>query len=83
MHNFPTGDVHPNPGVDLFDVIFILRYVVGLEEPTPDEFARANLFPGDIPDPVPGPYQPEPDCNLDIFDVVAALRVSLGQWILP
>jgi hypothetical protein len=78
------GDVAPRGApdgfVDVGDVILILRFASHLETPTADELALADVGPGTVSDDGVAPpfFIPTPDGEIDVADVVVALRQSVS-----
>ena len=75
----PDADLAP-PGapdglVTVGDVVRILRAVVAIEQLDADESASADVAPGSE---VGGFWVAEPDCNLNVADVIVALRITVG-----
>jgi hypothetical protein len=67
----PTGDVDGDGVVRLADAMLVLRFVAGTQQPTPAEFAQADV----------GPFiggKPAPNGQIDISDALHILRKALA-----
>lgn len=78
------GDVSPrgNPDgvITIIDAVQILRFAIGLDTPTQDEFMRADIAPGTITNPNVNPpvFTPTPDGRITVGDAVVDLRAALA-----
>ena len=67
----PTGDVDGDGVVRLADAMLVLRFIAGTQQPTPSQFAQADV----------GPFlngKPAPNGQIDISDALRILRKALA-----
>jgi len=66
--NCQPGDLTENNIVDVLDVVQLLRFALGYNEPSPAHYCTGNCQPGDLTE----------NNIVDVLDVVQLLRFALG-----